>query len=295
MWLLPAVGPQTRETLAFLSGLVSSCLFPFAARAISPSHTGNGSPWPYQTRPWGWGQPYPAPTQPGRDERPYLIRQHAACRRACRKHMSLVKQIVKASITSLWQSLAEFIPTASISCTLSCEWDQPSPLRCSLALALPSLPGDGAAPWGAMKHHPERQTISCQHLVTFPRMLLSAYKPAPQEVRDGESLLQMPSPSSGSLQQITPRASCTNPTVRDPVLAGSTSPEPSNSLAGSQPLGQPCRSLTCLIGTGCAWRKGSPSSAVPEELSQGATQGSAASPGAICSRRTLIKHFLLLR
>ena len=41
--------------------------------------------------------------------------------------MSLVKQIVKASITSLWRSRAEFIPTASISCTLSREQDRPSP------------------------------------------------------------------------------------------------------------------------------------------------------------------------
>lgn len=45
--------------------------------------------------------------EPGRDERLYLIRRHAARCRACRKHMSPVKQIVKASITSLWWSQSQ--------------------------------------------------------------------------------------------------------------------------------------------------------------------------------------------
>lgn len=41
--------------------------------------------------------------------------------------MSPVKQIVKASITSLWRNRAEFVPTASASCTFSRERNQPSP------------------------------------------------------------------------------------------------------------------------------------------------------------------------
>lgn len=51
--------------------------------------------------------------------------------------MSPVKQIVKASITSLWWSRAEFVPTAGISCTLSWEQDRPSSPR-----------GAPLAPWG---------------------------------------------------------------------------------------------------------------------------------------------------
>lgn len=53
--------------------------------------------------------------------------------------MSLLKQIVKASIASLWPSRAAFTPTASISCALSCEREQP--LGCSPASVLPCPQG----------------------------------------------------------------------------------------------------------------------------------------------------------
>lgn len=227
---------------------------------------------------------------------PYLIRRHAACCRACRKHMSLVKQIVKASITSLWRSRTEFVPTAKVSCTLSSRAGPALvPAGCFPVLVLPSPHGDGAAPWGAVKHHPERQigvsTLSPPQdaplcLQTCPMGSSGMEKASPK----------MHGPSPGSPQQIMPRASCTAAVAGATCACGSSLPEPSNSLAGPQPLAVP---WGCLAGARhILWARAvqggrdSPALSVPEELhaklSRGVSRGSAASPGAICSRGTLI-------
>ena len=89
--------------------------------------------------------------------------------------MSPVKQIVKASITSLWQSRAEVVPTAGISRTLSPEWDLPSPPQgASLA------PRRRGSPVGSCEAPSGKTDWFLSAPCYLPSALPSVCKPAPQ-------------------------------------------------------------------------------------------------------------------
>lgn len=100
--------------------------------------------------------------------------------------MSPVKQIVKASITSLWRSRAEFVPTARDSCTLSCEWDRPTSQRGS------PLPQCSPQRWGNSMVSCETPSRKTKWLLSapyyLPKKLPSARKPALHSVQGWRKL-----------------------------------------------------------------------------------------------------------
>lgn len=193
--------------------------FPFPHRELWPIAVSNGAAG---MRP---RLPRAGRARQGRaPARPYLIRRHAARRRACRKHMSPVKHIVKASITSLWRSWAEFVPTAGISCTPSHQRGRPSPLQ-----GTPLAPRRWGNPVGSCET-PSRRTKPFLSAPCFlPKTLPSACKPPPNT----QSIIP------GSLQQIAPRASCTATVVRAPCACCQHTAELGDSLYGPQPLAVP--------------------------------------------------------